>query len=158
VVDVIGVSIDGPTEAANSEMRGPGASLSEALDFARFAISRGTQVKIMTVVSAANQEAVQAMAGLIRDLQPSVWRVYQYSGRGTENSGHARHAISSQQFLSVVDALRSELPTVPIAPSTDLETGGCLIVGVDGEVLQPTTYGYRSLGSVFESAIDSLWS
>ena len=99
-----------------------------------------------------------ALAAIVRDLAPDIWRLYQYSSRGDQNVGQARHAMSQEDFGRVVSELAILTAPVPTAPSTDAETEGCLIVDAAGNVLQPVGSEYVRCGNCLEEPLDDIWA
>jgi hypothetical protein len=77
------------------------------------------------------------LARTVRDLGPDVWRLYQYSSRGDQNTGQQRHSLPDEEFRRLVDEAAALAAPVPAAPSAEAETEGCLIVDPAGNVLQP---------------------
>ena len=80
--DVIGLSLDGSTEAIHREMRGRRADFKAVLDAAQIIASNPrTSLKIATVVSQVNLHDIPALARLVRGIKPDIWRLYQYTER-----------------------------------------------------------------------------
>ena len=121
--DVVGLSIDGSTPDVHRAMRGPKADLAEALNAARFvAREPGTRLKIGTVVSGVNSGDLPYLAKLVGDLQPDVWRLYQYSARGWQNTGQQRHHLPEADFLRLAEEVTALVAPVPVAFSTESQT------------------------------------
>ena len=140
-------------------MRGAGADLKEALAAARIiADASFISLKIGTVVSSVNQHDLPLLASLVNNLQPDIWRLYQYSSRGPQNSGQQRHELPVAEFQEIVDAVSALAAPVPAARSSESETQGCLIVDPQGNVLQPSGDGYTNLGNCLEERLDAIWS
>lgn len=156
---MVGLSIEGSTPAVHREMRGAKADLYEVLDAARFVQKEaGVRLKLATVVSGVNRDDLPSLAAIVRDLGPDIWRLYQYSSRGDQNVGQARHAMSHEDFSRVVSELAILARPVPTAPSTDAETEGCLIVDPSGNVLQPVGSEYVRCGNCLEEPLDDIWA
>lgn len=157
--NVVGISIDGSTRAIHRAMRGPNADLGEALSAAEV-ISRdsGTRLKLATVVSGVNRDDLPSLARIVRDVQPDIWRLYQYSSRGAQNIGQQRHSLSADEFEKLVDHVATLASPVPTARSSETQTAGCLIVDPDGNVLQPSGAGYEHRGNCLTEAIDHIWA
>jgi MoaA/NifB/PqqE/SkfB family radical SAM enzyme len=157
--DVVGISVDGSTQVIHRAMRGPKADLCEALSAAEV-ISRDsdTRLKLATVVSNVNRDDLPSLARVVRDLQPDIWRLYQYSSRGAQNIGKQRHSLSADEFEELVDHAATLASPVPTARSSETQTAGCLIVDPDGNVLQPTGAGYECHGNCLTEALDNIWA
>jgi len=157
--DVVGISVDGSTQAVHGAMRGPDADLGEALSAAKV-ISRdaGIRLKLATVVSSVNRDDLPSLARIVRDLQPDIWRLYQYSNRGAQNIGQRRHSLSVGEFEELVEHLARLASPVPTACSSETQTAGCLIVDPDGNVLQPSGAGYERRGNCLTEALDDIWA
>jgi MoaA/NifB/PqqE/SkfB family radical SAM enzyme len=157
--DVIGISIDGSTEVKHREMRGPGADLREALCAADLVARQpGTRLKVATVVSAVNKDDLYCISTIVGRLKPDVWRLYQYSSRGAQNSGQKRHHLSDYEFCQLVtSAAKWVAPIVTSASSEGLSTG-CLIVNPEGIVLQPNKVDYVEHGNCLTEPLDLIWA
>jgi MoaA/NifB/PqqE/SkfB family radical SAM enzyme len=159
VFSVVGLSIDGSTDAVHRAMRGARADLEAVLDAARLiADTPGIGLKLATVVSAVNRDDLPALASLIGQLKPDVWRLYQYSARGAQNVGQQRHLLSEDEFRSLAAMAIDRAAPVPTRPSDESLTAGCLIVDPEGNVLQPNAVGYASLGNCLAEPIDDIWA
>jgi MoaA/NifB/PqqE/SkfB family radical SAM enzyme len=157
--DAVGLSIDGSTEFVHRAMRGAKADLGETLRAAQFVADRPeTSLKIGTVVSAVNRDDLPSLATLVAHLKPDVWRLYQYSARGAQNSGQQRHHLSEEEFRGLAAEAAWLAEPVPTAPSTESQTAGCLIVDPNGNVLQPTQVGYITHGNCLREPIDDIWA
>jgi MoaA/NifB/PqqE/SkfB family radical SAM enzyme len=156
---VIGISVDGPTAETHRAMRGKNADLDEILKAAR-RVRRTPDVslKLATVVSAVNREELSALARLVHELRPDIWRLYQYSSRGEQNFGQQRHSLADDEFEFLAKEATNLAAPVPTAPSTEAETEGCLIVDPSGNVLQPAEGMYRQLGNCLEEPLDRIWA
>jgi MoaA/NifB/PqqE/SkfB family radical SAM enzyme len=156
---VVGLSIDGSCDAVHRAMRGVKADLAEVLCAAELVTAvSGTSLKLATVVSGVNRHDLPTLAGLIGRLKPDVWRLYQYSARGPQNTGQDRHALSEDDFHSLAGEAAAAAAPVPTAPSSDSQTAGCLIVDPAGNVLQPADAGYRRYGNCLEEPINDIWA
>jgi MoaA/NifB/PqqE/SkfB family radical SAM enzyme len=156
---MIGISIEGSTQQVHGAMRGEGADLAEALAAARLiAGDPGISLKIGTVVSSVNKDDLPSLARLVHDLQPDIWRLYQYSSRGPQNSGQKRHQLSEAEFREITDEASSIASPVPAARSSESETQGCLIVDPAGNILQPNGNGYVVCGNCLEEPLDDIWN
>jgi MoaA/NifB/PqqE/SkfB family radical SAM enzyme len=157
--DMAGISIEGSTPDVHQAMRGKKADLDEVIDAARLVGKEpGVRLKLATVVSAVNRDDLPALARTVRDLGPDVWRLYQYSGRGEQNSGQQRHWLADDEFLRLATQAAGLATPVPTAPSTEAETEGCLIVDPAGNVLQPAGARYVRLGNCLEEPLDRIWA
>lgn len=155
---MVGISIEGSAQAVHGAMRGPGADLGEAIAAAKIAKEHGVSLKIGTVVSQVNRHDLPSLAGLIQDLRPDIWRLYQYSSRGDQNIGQQRHALPEQEFQRLADEASALALPVPTARSSESETQGCLIVDPNGDVLQPDGPGYVRRGNCLQTPLDEIWS
>jgi MoaA/NifB/PqqE/SkfB family radical SAM enzyme len=157
--DVVGISIDGPTEPIHRRMRGAEADFAETVAAARWLADGGGGIrrKIGTVISSVNVGHVAELARLVRGLGPDVWRIYQFSPWGPQNRGVARHRIGAPEFASAVARAAEIAAPVPVESSTVEMTGGCLIVDPSGDVLAPRGTDYVSLGSCLDEGIENIW-
>jgi MoaA/NifB/PqqE/SkfB family radical SAM enzyme len=157
--DAVGFSIDGSTELVHRAMRGEKAELGEALLGVQLVADRvGTSLKIGTVVSAVNRDDLPSLAALVARLKPDIWRLYQYSARGVQNSGQRRHRLSAEEFHDLAEEAARLAAPVLTAPSSESQTVGCLIVDPNGNVLQPTRVGYITHGNCLNEPIDDIWA
>jgi MoaA/NifB/PqqE/SkfB family radical SAM enzyme len=158
---MVGISIDGSTPEIHEAMRGVKANLDEVLAAARLvAEESGVMLKIGTVVSSVNQEDLPRLAGTVRELDPAIWRLYQYSSRSDQdqNHGQERHRLADDDFQRLVEQAAGLVAPVPTAPSTEAETEGCLIVDPSGKVLQPTGTEYDELGNCLKTSLNDIWA
>jgi MoaA/NifB/PqqE/SkfB family radical SAM enzyme len=157
--DIVGISVDGSTHEMHRAMRGPRADLAETLRAARLVRQQpGPLLKIATVVSSVNRDDLTCLASLVRELQPDVWRLYQYSRRGAQNSGHYRHHLPAGEFRRLAEVAAAAAAPVPVMASSENITAGCLIVDPEGEVLQPTETGYRRHGNCLAEPLEAIWA
>jgi radical S-adenosyl methionine domain-containing protein 2 len=156
---MVGISVDGSTPEVHRAMRGRNADLDEVLAAARL-VSRhpGVGLKLATVVSGVNRETLPALAEIVHKLRPEVWRLYQYSSRGDQNSGQQRHRLTDENFQLLAKEAANLAAPVPTAPSSEAETAGCLIVDPAGDVLQPSGDGYVRRGNCLEEPLDRIWA
>jgi MoaA/NifB/PqqE/SkfB family radical SAM enzyme len=140
-------------------MRGDKADFDEVIAAARLvAAEPGISLKLGTVVSRVNRADLPALARTVRDLAPDVWRLYQYSGRGDQNTGQRRHWLPDGEFERLAQEVAALAAPVPTAPSTEAETEGCLIVDPAGNVLQPGGDSYFRLGNCLTQPLDDIWA
>jgi MoaA/NifB/PqqE/SkfB family radical SAM enzyme len=157
--DVVGLSIDGSTPDVHRAMRGPKADLPEVLNAAQLVgEADDTRLKIGTVVSAVNQDDLRGLAQLVQRLQPDVWRLYQYSGRGWQNIGQQRHHLPEEKFLHFAEQAADLVAPIPVAFSTESQTAGCLIVDPAGTVLRPGESDYEECGNCLKESLDDIWA
>jgi MoaA/NifB/PqqE/SkfB family radical SAM enzyme len=156
---VVGISIEGSTPAVHCSMRGNKADFREVIAAARLVASEpGVSLKLATVVSGVNRDDLLELARTVRDLGPDVWRLYQYSSRGDQNTGQRRHSLLDDKFRRLVEQVAALAAPVPTAPSTETETEGCLIVDPAGNVLQPSGAGYVRHGNCLGEPLDHIWA
>jgi MoaA/NifB/PqqE/SkfB family radical SAM enzyme len=156
---VVGISVEGPTAEIHRAMRGENADLDEILKAARLVRrTPGVSLKVATVVSAVNRRELPALARMVHDLHPDIWRLYQYSSRGDQNFGQQRHSLADDDFQFLAKEATNLAAPVPTAPSTEAETEGCLIVDPAGNVLQPAEGRYHRLGNCLEEPLDRIWA
>jgi MoaA/NifB/PqqE/SkfB family radical SAM enzyme len=154
-----GISIEGSTAEVHRAMRGPQADLDEVLEAARLVTKEpGVSLKLATVISGVNRANLPALARIVRDLEPAVWRLYQYSSRGDQNVGQDRHRLPVEEFQRLAQEATALADPVPTAPSSEAETAGCLIVDPDGNVLQPAGPEYIRIGNCLEEPLDDIWA
>lgn len=156
---LVGISVEGSTPAVHSAMRGGKADFDEVIEAARLVAKEpGVSLKIGTVVSAVNRENLPELARTVRDLAPDVWRLYQYSNRGEQNTGQQRHWLPDDEFQRLAEQAAALAAPVRTAPSSEAETEGCLIVDPAGNVLQPGSGGYIRLGNCLVEPLDDIWA
>jgi MoaA/NifB/PqqE/SkfB family radical SAM enzyme len=156
--DLVGLSVEGSTAETHQAMRGRKASLADTLHAARLVTEAGIQLKIGTVVSAVNAAELPYLAKFVQELQPVVWRLYQYSQRGEQNVGAHRHRLAGEDFHRLTEQAARLAAPVPVASSAEAETAGCLIVDPSGAVLRPTDYGYTECGNCLKEQLDDIWT
>jgi MoaA/NifB/PqqE/SkfB family radical SAM enzyme len=157
--DLVGISLEGSTREVHRAMRGEKADFDEVIAAARLvAAEPGISLKLGTVVSGVNREDLPVLARAVRDLAPDVWRLYQYSGRGDQNTGQRRHWLPDGEFERLARVAAELAAPVPTAPSTEAETEGCLIVDPAGNVLQPGGDSYFRLGNCLTQPLDDIWA
>jgi len=156
---LVGISLEGSTPEVHRAMRGPKADFDEVTKAARLVSEEhGVRLKLATVVSRVNRLDLPDLARTVRDLAPDVWRLYQYSRRGDQNTGQQRHALPRDEFQHLVEQAASRAAPVPTAPSAEAETEGCLIVDPAGNVLQPAGSRYVRRGNCLEEPLDRIWA
>jgi radical S-adenosyl methionine domain-containing protein 2 len=157
--DMVGISVEGSTPPVHRAMRGEKADLDEVIEAARLVTKEpGVSLKLGTVVSGVNRADLPALARTVRDLAPDIWRLYQYSSRGDQNTGQSRHRLADDEFRRLVEAAAALAAPVPTAPSSEAETEGCLIVDPAGNVLQPGGTSYFRLGNCLTEPLDRIWA
>jgi MoaA/NifB/PqqE/SkfB family radical SAM enzyme len=156
---VVGISVEGSTSRVHRAMRGDRADFDEVMA-AVLLVARepGVSLKLATVVSGVNRDDLAALARIVRDLAPNVWRLYQYSSRGDQNTGQQRHSLADGEFRGLVEQIADLAAPVPTAPSAEAETEGCLIVDPAGNVLQPAGARYIRRGNCLEEPLDRIWA
>jgi MoaA/NifB/PqqE/SkfB family radical SAM enzyme len=156
---LVGISVEGSTPEVHRDMRGERADLDEVMVAVRLVASEpGVSLKLATVVSAVNRDDLPALARIVRDLAPDVWRLYQYSSRGDQNTGQQRHSLPDDEFRRLVEEVAVLAAPVPAAPSAEAETAGCLIVDPVGNVLQPVGPRYVRRGNCLTEPLDRIWA
>jgi radical S-adenosyl methionine domain-containing protein 2 len=156
---VVGISIEGSTADVHRAMRGEKADLDEVIAAARLVTREpGVSLKLATVVSGVNRDNLPALARTVRDLAPDIWRLYQYSRRGDQNTGQQRHWLPDDEFGRLASQAAEMAAPVPTAPSTEAETEGCLIVDPAGNVLQPAGATYFRRGNCLAQPLDRIWA
>jgi MoaA/NifB/PqqE/SkfB family radical SAM enzyme len=156
---VAGISIEGSTPEVHRAMRGEKADLDEVIEAARLVTREpGISLKLATVISGVNRDNLPALARTVCDLAPDVWRLYQYSRRGDQNTGQQRHWLDDGEFQRVAEEATRLAAPVRTAPSTETETEGCLIVDPAGNVLQPAGDRYVRHGNCLTEPLDRIWA
>jgi MoaA/NifB/PqqE/SkfB family radical SAM enzyme len=157
--DVVGLSLDGSTEAMHRKMRGRRADFRAVLDAAQIiADTPRVSLKIATVVSQVNQDDIPALARLVRKIKPDIWRMYQYTEVGLYNRGQIRHRISTSKFERIAEVASVTAAPIKFYASTAQQQGpGCLIVSMDGTVFQATPELDIVYGNCLEIPLDQIW-
>ena len=156
---LVGISLEGSTSEVHRAMRGQKADFGAVIEATRL-VSRepAVSLKLATVVSRVNRENLPELARTVRDLAPDVWRLYQYSSRGDQNTGQQRHSLPDGEFRRLAQEAAAFAAPVPTAPSTEAETEGCLIVDPSGNVLEPVGARYVRRGNCLEEPLDQIWA
>jgi MoaA/NifB/PqqE/SkfB family radical SAM enzyme len=156
---LVGISLEGSTPEVHRAMRGQKADFGAVIEATRL-VSRepAVSLKLATVVSRVNRENLPELARTVRDLAPDVWRLYQYSSRGDQNTGQQRHSLPDGEFRRLAQEAAAFAAPVPTAPSTEAETEGCLIVDPSGNVLEPVGARYVRRGNCLEEPLDHIWA
>jgi MoaA/NifB/PqqE/SkfB family radical SAM enzyme len=156
---MVGISVEGSTSEVHREMRGGRADYDEVMAAVRLVAGEtGVSLKLATVVSGVNRHDLAALARAVRDLAPDIWRLYQYSRRGEQNTGQQRHSLPDDEFRRLVVEAADLAAPVPTAPSAEAETAGCLIVDPAGNVLQPVGSRYVRRGNCLTEPLDRIWA
>jgi MoaA/NifB/PqqE/SkfB family radical SAM enzyme len=156
---LVGISLEGSTPGVHRAMRGDKADFDEVMAAIRLVGGEpGVSLKLATVVSGVNRDDLPVLARAVRDLAPDVWRLYQYSSRGEQNTGQQRHSLGADEFRRLVEEVADLAAPVPTAPAAEAETEGCLIVDPAGNVLQPAGSRYVRLGNCLEESLDRIWA
>jgi MoaA/NifB/PqqE/SkfB family radical SAM enzyme len=157
--DIVGLSLDGSHEGMHREMRGDSADFHAVLDAAKIIGSLpGVTLKLATVVSRVNRKDIIAMADLVTQLRPDIWRLYQYTPIGAYNRGRSRHEIPESEFLDIAEAATAAVAPLPVFPSTATTQGpGCLIISTDGNVFHAGTDADIWHGNCTETPLDTIW-
>jgi MoaA/NifB/PqqE/SkfB family radical SAM enzyme len=156
---MVGISVEGPTPDVHRAMRGENADLDEVLRAARLvAREPGVSLKLATVISGVNRDYLPALAAVVHDLAPDVWRLYQYSSRGDQNFGQQRHRLADDEFEDLAKEAAKRAAPVRTMPSSEADTEGCLIVDPAGDVLQPAGVTYVRRGNCLEEPLDHIWA
>jgi MoaA/NifB/PqqE/SkfB family radical SAM enzyme len=156
--DVVGLSLDGSSEAMHRKMRGDRADFYAVLDAASVVSSSGVTLKMATVISSVNRDDIVSMAELIIQLNPDIWRLYQYVPIGAYNRGRDRHEIPEEDFLEIAEAVKTAVAPLPVFASTASTQGpGCLIVSMDGAVFHAAPDGDIVHGNCLDRPLDTIW-
>jgi MoaA/NifB/PqqE/SkfB family radical SAM enzyme len=157
--DIVGLSLDGSDDATHKAMRGPRADYDAVIDSAKIVASLpGVTLKLATVISSVNRDDIKAMANLVMELRPDIWRLYQYVPIGSYNRGRSRHDIPEQDFLEIAAEAVEAVSPLPVFASTASNQGpGCLIVSMDGTVFQASLDTDIVYGNCVDSPLDVIW-
>lgn len=157
--NIVGLSLDGSRAAIHKEMRGERADFQAVIDAAKIIGSRpDVTLKLATVVSSVNRHDIVAMADLVGQLQPDIWRLYQYVPIGPYNRGRSRHEIPERDFLEIAEAATAAVAPVQVFASTASAQGpGCLIVSMDGTVFHAGSDADIIHGNCTETPLDVIW-
>ncbi len=156
---LVGISVEGSTAGVHRDMRGDKADFDEVMAAVRLVAGEpGVSLKLATVVSVVNRDDLPALARTVRDLAPEVWRLYQYSSRGEQNTGRDRHSLADDEFRRLAGELADLAAPVRVAPAAAADTEGCLIVDPAGNVLQPAGAGYARRGNCLTEPLDRIWA
>ena len=98
------------------------------------------------------------MAHFIRDeLQPYIWRGYQFADRGDYNVGAARHKLESAEYNDLVAMAKDEAYPVPLIDSNEELNAGCFIIEPDGTVLGADLHGYTQVADLANLPLLTVW-
>lgn len=117
----------------------------------------GRTSKLATVVSDINIRHIPRLSRLVRDIGPALWRVYQYSHWGPQNSGGNRHSVTEHDFGIAVQHAKAAVKPIPVYSSTESSTGGCLIIDPRGNVVRQEGAGYTPIGNCLEESLSEIW-
>jgi MoaA/NifB/PqqE/SkfB family radical SAM enzyme len=163
--DVVGLSIEAPTQEEHALMRSgfnPAGSfragnLAATFRAAHIVKAYGKSLKVATVVSKVNKDWLPRLAQFIRyEIDPDVWRLYQYSPFGDYNRGQERHTLPLEEFQDAVYGAAGIAYNMPTYPS-DNESQNCLIVDPAGQLSLSTRIGYQKLGDCLAEPIGDIW-
>jgi MoaA/NifB/PqqE/SkfB family radical SAM enzyme len=163
VADSYGISVHSFTQSGQVCMQGPEANLAETVAAAMLVCRSNAALKVATVVSRVNYQHVPWIATkVIRELQPDIWRLYQYYSGGPENINQADHTISDIVFDATVLNARSAAGRIkpfpiPVVASTSEHVQGCVLVYPNGLVYEPTPKGHAVRGNLLLEPLDSIW-
>jgi MoaA/NifB/PqqE/SkfB family radical SAM enzyme len=157
--NIVGLSLDGSSEAMHKAMRGERADFQAVIDAAKIIGSLpDVTLKLATVVSSVNRYDIVAMADLVGQLQPDIWRLYQYVPIGPYNRGRSRHEIGEPDFLEIAEAATAAVAPLQVFASTASAQGpGCLIVSMDGTVFNAGSDADIIHGNCTETPLDVIW-
>ena len=102
-IDWVGISVDSGDEAIQAELgRGKGGHIERSRLHAARLHALGIRLKLNTVVTALNWR--EDMHGLLRELRPARWKVFQVLAIDGQNDGSVEPLlISTEEFRSFVD-------------------------------------------------------
>ena len=135
-LDWYSVSLDGDTEESNKIMRGP-KQFTKVLDCLKIIKELNKPVKLGTVVSAQNTNAILGIGNLIQD-KVSVWKLYQFYPRKgcAADKNKKKFAISDAKYNKVINSVLKKYPKVNISSHSikDFSKGPCVLIHPDGDV------------------------
>ena len=157
---LVGISVEGSTPDVHHAMRGDKADLDEVMEAARLVTKEpGVSLKLATVVS-----RVKTGTTCRNWPGPSVTSPRTSGGFTSTTAGVTRtpgsSGIRSQTRSSGAWSGRPRPwpHRYLVAPSTEAETEGCLIVDPAGNVLQPVGDRYLRRGNCLEEPLDQIWA
>ncbi|MHA1997361.1 MAG: viperin family antiviral radical SAM protein [Promethearchaeota archaeon] len=132
-LDTIGLSVDSGIESVQKLLgRGNGKHVSRIRELADQVHGRGISLKINTVVTSMTWQ--EDMRGLIQELQPDRWKVFQFLPVKGQNDTFAHLlSIKASQFHHFLD-IHSSLH--PVAENNDLMTGSYCMIDPLGRIYQ----------------------
>jgi MoaA/NifB/PqqE/SkfB family radical SAM enzyme len=153
-VDLLGLPLDGPTAGVHDAMRSMVGHFDQILEKVRWAVRQGAQIKLNTIVSRVNIDAVPQMLKLVQELAPKRWSLYQYWPLSHGATARLSHDVDNYEFESMVEKLPYRLGETIIEPNSRLSRRLTYpIVSHAGDVYvhsRENIEKFDFLGSIFE--------
>ncbi len=148
VLDWVSLSVDSASEDVERELgRGSGGHVALIRDAARRARRFGLRIKVNSVVTSHNWQ--EDMHGLLSELSPDRWKVFQMLPIAGENDGaSAQLAVTRDQFHAFLDR-HADLD--PIGEDNDAMTRSYVMLDPLGRFFQNDGGRYRVGPSIFEA-------
>ena len=157
LLDGVGLSVDSASEATHRALgrarRGRPLPRAAYVDAARAVRARGLRLKVNTVVTALN--AGEDLTGLLAELRPDRWKVFQVLPVAGQNDGAADLLVSRAAFDAFVErhagvaALGVDLVPEP----NDLMRGSYAMVDPAGRFFDNAAGGHRYSRPVLEAGV-----
>ncbi len=156
-VNRISLSLDGPNNRTNYEMR-------EVRRYFDVVISRITLLKsnnvdfaIKTIVTKKNANEIRALLPIIEKLQPSFWSIFQFRAIRIGLENRTQFQISNREFAKVVSELGTSAVKVNTLSNCDAARYPIFLIGGKGNVYTNSRLGDTFVGSLFTERVKSLW-
>lgn len=101
-VDLIGLPLDGPDAPTHDDVRSASGHFERTLSNIRWAGSIGTNVKINTIVTRVNIARIHEMIGLVHELAPVRWSLYQYWPLSLGAVSRKRYEVDDEEFARLL--------------------------------------------------------
>jgi MoaA/NifB/PqqE/SkfB family radical SAM enzyme len=153
-VNLLGLPLDGPAATVHDAIRSMVGHFDQILEKARWAAKQGAQIKLNTIVTRVNIDAVPQMLKLVQELAPKRWSLYQYWPLSHGAVARLAHDVGDQEFESMVETLPDRLDGTIIEPNSRLSRRLTYpIVSHAGDVYvhsRENNEEFEFLGSIFE--------
>lgn len=151
--ELVGVSLDAVTEREARIMRGRAYDLSIVLANISLFLAYKMKLKINTIITKYNKKCLYDIANFIESLgDPNIiWKLYELTINNNVTVAGRRFGIPREEFVILVDELRSRYPSLRIISSdSDTMNSFYIIVTPNGDVHVPVKNNFKSLGNLLE--------
>jgi MoaA/NifB/PqqE/SkfB family radical SAM enzyme len=149
------VSLDTTSVSLGLRMRGPNYNVKAVMRAIRTACRTGIRVKINTVVTSLNHQALSDIGMFIRSLDSEVvWKLFQLTDNPNVQIDLSPLQVHTQTFAKLVSDLSHLLPGVAIVGTDSKElSSSYVIITPAGDIHIPMYENYQALANVRSSNI-----